>query len=69
MLICRTLKFYEQVLEEFGFMRVHKSHLINLQFVKKYRKGKTGQIIMSDDSELELSVNKKDEFLSKMKGE
>lgn len=69
MLICRTLKFYEQVLEEFGFMRVHKSHLINLQFVKKYRKGKTGQIIMADDSELELSVNKKDEFLAKMKGE
>ncbi len=67
MLICRTLKFYEQVLEEFGFMRVHKSHLINLQFVKKYRKGKTGQIIMADDSELELSVNKKDEFLTKMK--
>ncbi len=69
MLICRTLKFYEQVLEEFGFMRVHKSHLINLQFVKKYRKGKTGQIIMSDDSELELSINKKEEFLAKMKGE
>jgi two-component system, LytTR family, response regulator len=69
MLICRTLKFYEQVLEEFGFMRVHKSHLINLQFVKKYRKGKTGQIIMSDDSELELSINKKEEFLTKMKGD
>jgi two-component system LytT family response regulator len=67
MLICRTLKFYEQVLEEFGFMRIHKSHLINLQFVKKYRKGKTGQIIMSDDSELELSINKKDEFLQKIK--
>jgi two-component system LytT family response regulator len=69
MLICRTLKFYEQVLEEFGFMRVHKSHLINLQFVKKYRKGKTGQIIMSDDSDLELSINKKEEFLTKMKGD
>jgi two-component system LytT family response regulator len=69
MLICRTLKFYEQVLEEFGFMRIHKSHLINLQYVKKYRKGKTGQVIMSDDSELELSVNKKDDFLNKMKGE
>ncbi len=67
MLICRTLKFYEQILEEFGFMRVHKSHLINLQFVKKYRKGKTGQIIMADDSELELSINKKEEFLQKIK--
>lgn len=65
MLICRTLKFYEQSLEDFGFMRIHKSHLVNLQYVKKYKKGKGGQIIMSDDSELELSVNKKDEFLEK----
>ncbi len=67
MLICRTLKFYEQTLEGFGFMRIHKSHLINLQYVKKYKKGKGGQVIMSDDAELELSVNKKEQFLEVFK--
>jgi two-component system, LytTR family, response regulator len=67
MLICRTLKFYEQTLESFGFLRIHKSHLINLQYVKKYKKGKGGQVIMTDDAELELSVNKKDEFLERFK--
>ncbi len=67
LLICRTLKFYEQTLTDFGFQRIHKSHLINLQYVKKYKKGKGGQVIMSDDSEIEVSPNKKDEFLEKFK--
>ena len=40
MMICRTLKHYEDLLSGFGFMRIHKSHMINLQFVTKYRKGK-----------------------------
>ena len=29
----------------------------------EYKKGKGGQVIMSDDAELEVSVNKKDQFL------
>lgn len=64
LLICRTLKFYEQTLEGFGFLRVHKSHLINLQYVKKYKRGKGGQVLMADGSEIEVSPNKKDEFLA-----
>lgn len=68
-LICRTLKFYEQALCDFGFMRIHKSHLINLQYVKKYKKGKGGQVIMSDNSEIEVSPNKKEELLREFKEE
>ena len=30
MLICRTLKLYEQTLEGFKFLHIHKLHLINL---------------------------------------
>lgn len=68
-LICRTLKFYEQTLSEFGFMRIHKSHLINLQYVKKYKKGKGGQVIMLDNSEIEVSPNKKEDLLREFKEE
>lgn len=66
-LICRTLKFYENILTEMGFMRVHKSHLINLQYVKRYRKGKGGSVVMTDNSEIDVAVTKKDEFLEKFK--
>jgi two-component system LytT family response regulator len=65
LLICRTLKFYEEILTDFDFMRIHKSHMINVQHVKKYLKGKGGQVVMSDGSTVDVSPNKKDELLSK----
>ncbi|HEY8401699.1 MAG TPA: LytTR family DNA-binding domain-containing protein, partial [Cytophagaceae bacterium] len=66
LLICRTLKFYEEILAEYDFLRVHKSHLINLQHVKKYLKGKGGQVVLSDGSTVDVSPNKKQEFLDRL---
>jgi two-component system LytT family response regulator len=57
-LICRTLKFYEDVLSDFDFLRVHKSHLVNLHRVKKYLKGKGGQVMMTDGSVVDVSPQK-----------
>ena len=65
LLICRTLKFYEECLVDFDFVRIHKSHLINMQYVIKYTKGKGGFITMSDGSQVDVSPNKRDEFLMK----
>jgi len=65
MLICRTLKHFEGLLEDYDFMRVHKSHLINIQFIKRYRKGKGGQVVMSDGSEIDVSPAKKQDLLDR----
>lgn len=62
-LICRNLKHYEQLLADFDFIRVHKSHLINKNYVIKYRKGKGGTAVMSNGQEVEVSVNRKKAFL------
>lgn len=64
-MICRTLKFYEDLLGESGFMRVHKSHLINLDHIVKYTRGKGGQLTMDDGSVIDVSPNKKDELMEK----
>ena len=66
-LISRTLKFYEDLLKDFDFVRVHKSHLINIQYVVKYLKGKGGQVEMTDGSVVDVSVNQKAAFLEKFK--
>jgi two-component system, LytTR family, response regulator len=63
LLICRTLKYFEDVLKSHHFVRIHRSHLINPEFVIRYNKGKGGSVTMKDNKELELSVNKKQEFL------
>lgn len=66
--ICRTLKFYDNILSELGFVRVHKSHLINMQYVKAYKKGKGGYVEMKDGSTVDVSASKKQDFLDHFKG-
>jgi two-component system LytT family response regulator len=63
--ICRTLKHYEELLADFNFLRVHKSHVVNLHYVSRYVKGKGGQLVMSNGSEVEVSQSKKKELLGK----
>lgn len=58
-LISKTLKKVEEQLSDYGFMRVHKSNLVNLKHVVSYRKGKAGSVLMSDKSEVIISSGKK----------
>jgi two-component system, LytTR family, response regulator len=62
-LICRTLKYFEDVLKNHRFLRIHRSYLINPDFVVRYSKGKGGYVTMRNNQELEISANKKQEFL------
>jgi two-component system LytT family response regulator len=65
MLVCKNLKEYEQLLPDNIFFRAHHSHLINLNYIHKYYRGKNNIIEMKDGSMVELSNRKKDIFLSK----
>lgn len=59
-MVCRFLKHFSEILPD-PFIRVHKSHIINMHFVKAYNKG--GYITMNDDSEIEVSATYKEQFL------
>jgi len=61
-LVSKTLKEFEDILESKGFFRTHKSHIINLSFLKKYIKGEGGIAVMEDNSEIPVSRRRKDEF-------
>jgi len=63
----RTLGEYEELLLDAGFFRVHHSHLINMRHVAGYHKGKGGSVIMSDGSEVEVSVRRRDLFLQNIR--
>lgn len=67
LLICRTLKYFEDVLQDHGFIRTHRSYLINPSHVIRYSKGKGGLVTMKNNQELEISPNKKQEFLNQFK--
>ena len=66
-LICRTLKFYENLLDDYDFVRVHKSHLVNIQHVIQYKKGKGGMLVMKDGKAVDVSPSKKQDLLARFK--
>jgi two-component system, LytTR family, response regulator len=66
-LVSKTLKDVEQMLEEYRFFRVHNSHLINLDYVSEYFKGEGGQVKMVDGSVVDVSRRRKEEFLNLLK--
>ncbi|MFD2932784.1 LytR/AlgR family response regulator transcription factor [Spirosoma flavum] len=63
-LISKTLKEVEEVLESKGFCRVHHGYLINLRYVQKYIRGDGGEVIMANNKNIPVSRNKKQEFLA-----
>lgn len=63
-LVAKNLKVYEELFADNKFLRVHKSHLINTNYIDKYINGDGGSVIMADGSSVEVSRRKKDELLS-----
>jgi two-component system LytT family response regulator len=57
---CRFLKHFDEMLP-LPFLRVHKSHIVNLNFVKSYNKG--GYLTLQDENEIEVSPSYKESFL------
>jgi two-component system LytT family response regulator len=65
-LVSRNLKEYHELLANRNFFRPHNSHLINLEYVKKYIRQDGGSIQLSDGSEVPVARGKKDLFLAHM---
>ncbi len=63
-LVSKTLKYFEDALTGFAFARIHKSYLVNVNEVVKYRKGKGGSVVISSGKELLVSASKKKELLA-----
>lgn len=61
--VSKPLKEYDELLHDFDFLRVHKSHLINVDHIKRFDKAEGGYVIMTDESRIPVSYRKKDELL------
>lgn len=64
LIVSRTLKEFEDILGEHGFVRVHKSHLVNMKQVTKL--DKEGIVWLTDGSHVPVSRRKKGELMKLM---
>jgi two-component system LytT family response regulator len=66
LVVSRTLKEIEEMLDEHTFLRVHHSYLVNLNEIRKYIKGEGGSLIMSDGTSVDVSRSKKEQLMKRL---
>jgi two-component system, LytTR family, response regulator len=66
--IAKTIKFYEQLLPEETFFRVHKGDIINREHLLKYVKSDHNYVLMSDQAKVVVSKRRKNEFMDWIQG-
>jgi two-component system LytT family response regulator len=63
LLVSKTLKENEELLSQYNFIRPHKSHLINIKYIKSYIRQEGGYILMNDGTQIPVSRRKKDKIM------
>jgi two-component system LytT family response regulator len=62
--VSKGLIEYEKLLNDYGFFRVHQSHLINLSYISRFDKKDGGYVVLSDKSQVPVSQRKKQKILA-----
>lgn len=65
MLVSKSLGEYEELLSDQGFVRTHKSHIVNRLFVSFF--DHDGHVVLQDDTRVEVSRRRKEEVLRYLK--
>ena len=66
LLVSRTLKEVEDMLTDHSFIRVHNSHIVNLNAITRYVKGEGGYLVMADNSTVDVSRSRKELLMQKL---
>lgn len=69
LLVSKTLKSCEQMLEPYTFCRVHNSSLINLKYIEEYERGEGGIVKLTGGFDIPISRRRKDHFLQLFKSQ
>jgi two-component system, LytTR family, response regulator len=64
LVISKTLKEVEEVLQGTDFCRIHHSYLINMKYVQSYIRGEGGEVVLNNGIHLPVSRTRKQDFLS-----
>lgn len=66
LIVSKTLKDFEELLQPHGFYRLHQSHLVNLQYISSVKIGED-IVLMEQGHQVEISRRKKAAFMQLLK--
>jgi two-component system LytT family response regulator len=60
LVVSKPIYEYEEILKDYGFIRCHQSHLVNIRYIKSWKKEYGDFLLLYDGTELPISRGKKD---------
>lgn len=67
-LVTKTLKEFDSMLASQGFVRVHQSHLVNMDYIKEFVKVDGGYLVLRDKMEIPVSSRKRSLVMKALTG-
>lgn len=68
-LVSKPMRYFEDTLEQHGFLKVHRSFMVNPTYVDTYIRGKGGYIVLKDGSSVNVASNKKEGVMSALQNQ
>ena len=65
LLVSKTLKEYEELLEDHGFLRIHKSHLVNREHISQLNRN--GMVMLKNGDEIPVSRRRKEHLIFQLR--
>ena len=63
LVLSRTIGDYEDALRKSGFLRVHRSHIVNMRHVRRFVRGKVPYVVMSNGDKVAVSDKYRDRLM------
>ncbi|MDZ7848647.1 MAG: LytTR family DNA-binding domain-containing protein [Owenweeksia sp.] len=67
LLASKTLKEFDTMLAGYNFQRIHKSHLVNMNYLKRYVQTDGGYLVLEDGAKIPVANRKKEQLLNTLK--
>jgi two-component system LytT family response regulator len=67
-LVSKPISYLEEILPQDNFFRIHKSYLVNLNFIKEYRRSEGFQVILENGTILDVATRRNQDFLKALTG-
>lgn len=67
--LTKTLKEFENMLSDYGFVRIHNSHLVNIKCITSFNKKEGGSVVLNDNTMIPVSRRKKSKLISALENE
>jgi two-component system, LytTR family, response regulator len=66
LVVAKVLKWFDELLAEKGFIRIHRSHLINLSCINSYNNNNQHKIILQNQEQINISRRKRSSIIKRL---